>query len=184
MPSPWVQRMMRDLSTDGADAPSPEQSPAPGQEGAPNVGKPTAAELRREIAGLENMAAAETRVANSLGFGSDKAARLRLRAMDLRDELKVVLAEDEAFIHERSGFVASDLGGGQVGVYDPYAQKLVLVFDGPDALPLAHLAIDALAAGDGDNETGDEDYEAVLLRWLPIARVTMGRDPITNEENR
>lgn len=107
-----------------------------------------------------------------------RAEVYRLQAQGLDDTaaraaLEAAVDEEKAFVHERGWFSATDLGSGQVGVYDDADGKVRLVFGGANALTLAHDAIDDL------DEAGDDEpaVDNVHGYWLKVARVTMGQDP-------
>ena len=81
-----------------------------------------------------------------------------------------IAAEREA-LHERGGYHLTWDSETSVHVWDIVMHETVLTFGGPDARALATAAIDAITA------PGVEDEQAVIDRWLPIARVSNGQHP-------
>lgn len=123
-----------------------------------NEEQSSAQELRARIAGLEALIETEERAANSIGFGSDTAARLRSQVRDLQAKLaQVIEAEDEA-LHEQGAYSVVDGVPDGRAVFDGYVGKQTLTFYGPDAQALAEAAVDALAEVAGDQEATDVVY--------------------------
>lgn len=148
-------------STPERVTPSPELRPDAGQIGASPVTSRdlpagavdllTAEELRRHVERLQAIGASAPAIAEAQAL--------------LREAIRLA----RVFLHERGAFMAQDLGD-EVGVYDAYEGRIRLTFGGPDALKLAHLAIDALAKAD----RADTLEEAYALQ-LVIARLSMGQ---------
>lgn len=71
--------------------------------------------------------------------------------------------------YQRGWFSTTDLGNGEVGVYDASEHRVRLTFAGPAAERLAHHAVDELH----DMEDEPLGLAVVLANWLPVARASM-----------